>query len=72
MTTPMITAARLLSHKSVNGKYITNMAMDKAPVLGSQMTHSLDSYVFSRRSLVRSLISRFPVSSPIPPTPLPL
>jgi alkaline phosphatase len=45
MTTNMITAARLIGHKSINGKYQTTMAMDKFPVLGHQMTHSLDSFI---------------------------
>jgi alkaline phosphatase len=45
MTTNMITAARLIGHKSVNGKYQTTMAMDKFPVLGHQMTHSIDSFI---------------------------
>jgi alkaline phosphatase len=44
MTTNMITA-RLIAHKSVNGRYLTKMAMDQFPVLGHQMTHSLDSYI---------------------------
>ncbi|TVY82601.1 Alkaline phosphatase H [Lachnellula suecica] len=45
MTTNMITAARLIGHKSINGKYQSKLQMDKFPVLGHQMTHSLDSYV---------------------------
>jgi alkaline phosphatase len=45
MTTNMITAARLIAHKSVNGKYLTKMALDKFPVLGHQMTHSMDSFI---------------------------
>lgn len=45
MTTNMITAARLIAHKTVNGKYQTKMQMDKFPVLGHQMTHSLDSFM---------------------------
>ena len=45
MTTNMITAARLIAHKSINGRYQTKMAMDKFPVLGHQMTHSLDSFI---------------------------
>lgn len=45
MTTNMITAARLLAHHSVNGKYKTTMQMDKFPVLGHQMTHSMDSFI---------------------------
>ena len=45
MTTNMITAARLIAHKTINGKYMTKMAMDKFPILGHQMTHSIDSYI---------------------------
>ncbi|CAG8271482.1 hypothetical protein PENNAL_c0001G02551 [Penicillium nalgiovense] len=45
MTTNMITAARLIAHRSTNGKYMTKMAMDKFPVLGHQMTHSMDSFI---------------------------
>ncbi|KAJ4373822.1 hypothetical protein N0V83_002561 [Neocucurbitaria cava] len=45
MTTNMITAARLIGHKSINGKYQSLMAMDKFPVLGHQMTHSIDSFI---------------------------
>lgn len=45
MTTNMITAARLIAHKSVNGKYLTKMALDKFPVLGHQMTHSMDTFI---------------------------
>ena len=37
MTTNMITAARLLAHKIVNGKYQTTFQLDKMPVLGHQM-----------------------------------
>lgn len=46
MTTNMITAARLLGHKSVNGRYQTTMQLDKFPVLGHQMTHSIDSCTY--------------------------
>ena len=45
MTTNMITAARLIAHKSVNGRYMSTMQMDKFPVLGHQMTHSIDSFI---------------------------
>lgn len=41
----MCTAARLIAHQQVNGKYQTKMAMDSFPVLGHQMTHSLDSFI---------------------------
>ena len=37
MTTNMITAARLLAHKSINGRYQSLMAMDGFPTLGHQM-----------------------------------
>ena len=45
MTTNMITAARLIAHKQVNGRYQSLMAMDQFPVLGHQMTHSIDSFI---------------------------
>ena len=45
MTTNMITAARLIAHKSINGRYQSKMQMDQFPVLGHQMTHSLDSFI---------------------------
>ncbi|EHY54972.1 hypothetical protein HRR83_005770 [Exophiala dermatitidis] len=45
MTTNMITAGRLLAHQSINGKYQTKLALDQFPVLGHQMTHSLDSFI---------------------------
>lgn len=45
MTTAMISAARLLAHRTVNGKYMTKMELDKFPVLGHQMPHSMDSFI---------------------------
>lgn len=45
MATSMISAARLLAHKMINGRYQTKMALDQAPAFGSQMTHSLDSFI---------------------------
>lgn len=56
MTTNMITAARLLGHKSINGRYQSTMQLDKFPVLGHQMTHSIDSctYISSYGALFRS------------------
>lgn len=57
MTTNMITAARLMAHRSVNGKYMTKMAMDKFPVLGHQMTHSLDSFITDSANSATSLYS---------------
>ncbi|KAI9672545.1 MAG: hypothetical protein M1817_003311 [Caeruleum heppii] len=55
MTTSMITAARLIGHKSVNGKYVSRMAMDKFPILGHQMTHSLDSFITDSANSATSL-----------------
>jgi len=57
MTTNMITAARLIAHKSINGKYQSTMQMDKFPVLGHQMTHSLDSYITDSANSASALYS---------------
>ncbi|PFH53031.1 hypothetical protein AMATHDRAFT_172594 [Amanita thiersii Skay4041] len=45
MTQAMITAARMIAHKSINGRYQTLMQMDQMEVLGHQMTHSLDTFI---------------------------
>ncbi|WOO83046.1 Alkaline phosphatase 4 [Vanrija pseudolonga] len=45
MATSMISAARLLAHKTVNGKYKSKLKLDEAPAYGAQMTHSLDSFI---------------------------
>ena len=45
MTTNMISAARLIAHKTVNGRYQSKLQLDKFPVLGHQMTHSIDSFI---------------------------
>ncbi|TQB68155.1 hypothetical protein MPDQ_003898 [Monascus purpureus] len=57
MTTNMITAARLIAHKSINGKYLTKMALDKFPVLGHQMTHSMDSFITDSANSATALYS---------------
>lgn len=57
MTTNMITAARLIAHKSINGKYMTKMALDKFPVLGHQMTHSMDSFITDSANSATALYS---------------
>ncbi|KAI3317782.1 alkaline phosphatase H [Xylariaceae sp. AK1471] len=57
MTTNMITAARLLGHKSINGKYQSLLQLDKFPVLGHQMTHSLDSYITDSANSASALYS---------------
>ncbi|KAF8638298.1 hypothetical protein AX17_002318 [Amanita inopinata Kibby_2008] len=45
MTQAMISAARLIAHKSINGKFQSLMQMDQMDNLGHQMTHSLDSFI---------------------------
>ncbi|KAJ8472613.1 hypothetical protein ONZ45_g16588 [Pleurotus djamor] len=45
MTQAMITAARMIAHKSINGRYQSLMQMDQMDYLGHQMTHSIDSYI---------------------------
>jgi len=45
MTQAMITAARLIGHKSINGKYQTLMQMDQMQAFGMQMTHSIDTFI---------------------------
>ncbi|KAH7103611.1 putative alkaline phosphatase [Auriculariales sp. MPI-PUGE-AT-0066] len=45
MTISMQTAARLLAHKTINGKYQSLLQMDQMEALGHQMTHSIDSYI---------------------------
>ncbi|EAU35831.1 hypothetical protein ATEG_04029 [Aspergillus terreus NIH2624] len=57
MTTNMITAARLIAHRSVNGKYMTKMQLDKFPVLGHQMTHSMDSFITDSANSATALYS---------------
>ncbi|EEH06750.1 alkaline phosphatase [Histoplasma capsulatum G186AR] len=55
MTTNMITAARMIAHRSVNGRFQSRMQMDKFPVLGHQMTHSLDSIITDSANSATSL-----------------
>ncbi|KAI1145582.1 alkaline phosphatase [Nemania diffusa] len=57
MTTNMITAARLLGHKSINGKYQSLLQLDQFPVVGHQMTHSLDSYITDSANSASALYS---------------
>ncbi|KPM38357.1 hypothetical protein AK830_g8192 [Neonectria ditissima] len=57
MTTNMITAARLLGHKSINGKYQSRMKMDEFPIIGHQMTHSIDSYITDSANSASALYS---------------
>lgn len=57
MTTNMITAARLLGHKSINGKYQSTLQLDKFPVIGHQMTHSIDTYITDSANSASALYS---------------
>ncbi len=43
MTQAMITAARLIAHKSINGRYQTLMQMDQMEVLGQYVDLFLSS-----------------------------
>ena len=62
----MITAARLLGHKSVNGKYQSTLQLDKFPVLGHQMVKQVDSQSI-RLKLTRFRLTRLTASSLIVP-----
>jgi alkaline phosphatase len=57
MATSMISAARLLAHKTVNGKYMTQLQLDKAPAYGAQTTHSLDSFITDSANSATALFS---------------
>ncbi|KAF7195612.1 Alkaline phosphatase H [Pseudocercospora fuligena] len=57
MTTNMITAARLVAHKTINGKYQSTLALDKFPVVGHQMTHSIDSFITDSANSATALYS---------------
>ncbi|KAJ7590445.1 alkaline-phosphatase-like protein [Mycena floridula] len=57
MTQPMITAARLIAHKSINGKYQSLMQLDQMDNLGHQMTHSIDSFITDSANSATALYS---------------
>ncbi|EJT51869.1 streptomycin-6-phosphate phosphatase [Trichosporon asahii var. asahii CBS 2479] len=57
MATSMISAARLLAHKTINGKYQTTLKLDEATAYGSQMTHSLDSFITDSANSASSLFT---------------
>lgn len=52
-----ITAARLLGHKQVNGKYDSLMQLDQMDALGHQMTHSLDSFITDSANSATAILS---------------
>ncbi|KAL8677284.1 MAG: hypothetical protein Q9186_006271 [Xanthomendoza sp. 1 TL-2023] len=57
MTTNMISAARLIAHQTVNGRYQSRLQMDQFPVLGHQMTHSIDSFITDSANSATALYS---------------
>lgn len=57
MAPGMTTAARLLGHKSVNGKYQSTLALDKAEGFGMQHTHSLDSFITDSANSATALMA---------------
>nr|XP_019050972.1 hypothetical protein I302_01415 [Kwoniella bestiolae CBS 10118]OCF29902.1 hypothetical protein I302_01415 [Kwoniella bestiolae CBS 10118] len=57
MAGSMLSAARLLGHKTINGKYQSKLKLDEAPGYGSQMTHSLDSFITDSANSASALFS---------------
>lgn len=52
-----ITAARLLGHKMINGKYQSKLQLDQMDGLGLQMTHSLDSFITDSANSATAILS---------------
>ncbi|WRT70827.1 uncharacterized protein IL334_007826 [Kwoniella shivajii] len=57
MASSMLSAARLLGHKTINGKYQSKLKVDEAPGFGAQMTHSLDSFITDSANSASALFS---------------
>ncbi|KAL8960310.1 MAG: hypothetical protein Q9193_002964, partial [Seirophora villosa] len=57
MTTNMLSAARLIAHPTVNGRYQSKLQMDQFPVLGHSMTHSIDSFITDSANSATALYS---------------
>lgn len=53
----MVTAARLIAHKTVNGRYQSTLALDKFPTIGHQMTHSIDTFMTDSANSATALYS---------------
>lgn len=74
MAPSMVTAARLLGHKTVNGKYKSRLQLDESEAFGMQMTHSLDSYITDRYVPLVVFLHEDPIKLtqriPSPPRPL--
>jgi alkaline phosphatase len=52
-----LAAARLLSRKSINGKYQSLLQLDQSEGLGIQMTHSLDSFITDSANSATALMA---------------
>lgn len=46
MAPTMVTAARMIGHKTINGKYQTRMALDTPDALGIQMSEHFPSFSY--------------------------
>lgn len=57
MAASAVTAARMIGHKTINGKYQSMLALDKSEGLGIQMTHSLDSYITDSANSATALMA---------------
>ncbi|GAA5868436.1 hypothetical protein JCM8547_006275 [Rhodosporidiobolus lusitaniae] len=57
MAPAMVTAARLMGHTSINGKYQSQLRLDSAPGFGMQMTHSIDSFITDSANSATALTS---------------
>ncbi|GAA5851374.1 hypothetical protein JCM9279_001122 [Rhodotorula babjevae] len=57
MAPSMVTAARLLGHKTVNGKYKSKLQLDESEGFGMQMTHSLDSFITDSANSATALMA---------------
>lgn len=57
MTTAMISAARLIGHKAINGRFQSLMQMDQMDALGHSMTHSIDSFITDSANSATALYS---------------
>lgn len=54
MAPTMVTAARMIGHKTINGKYQTRMALDTPDALGIQMSEHFLSILASLSELILS------------------
>ncbi|GAA5954478.1 hypothetical protein JCM3765_004468 [Sporobolomyces pararoseus] len=57
MASSSIAAARMVGHKSINGKYQSLLRLDQSEGLGIQMTHSLDSFITDSANSATALMA---------------